>query len=93
MGKIPLPEGKKVLGIVEEVVGWSHAKVKCFDGKTRICRIPKKIGKQFWIREGDIVLVDPWEIQGDKKGDIIYRYDPNEVEILKKMGYLKVEEF
>ncbi len=87
--KIPLPDKNTVLGIVEEMVGWAHAKVRCFDGKTRICRIPGKLQRRLWIREGDIVLVKPYEIQGDKKGDIIYRYNTQEIEYLKKKGYLK----
>jgi len=33
--KVPIPEGKQVIGIIEELVGWAHAKVRCFDGKTR----------------------------------------------------------
>ncbi len=87
--KIPLPDKNTVLGIVEEMVGWAHAKVRCFDGKTRICRIPGKLQRKIWIREGDIVLVKPYEIQSDKKGDIIYRYNTQEIEFLKKKGYLK----
>jgi len=88
----PIPEGNKVLGIIEELLGYAHARVKCFDGKTRICRVPKKLSRKIWLRKGEYVLVEPWEIQGDKKGDIIYAYTPNEVEWLKRKGYFKIEE-
>jgi len=92
--KVPVPEGKQVLGIIEELVGWAHAKVRCFDGKTRICRVPRGLQRKIWLREGDIVLVDPWEYQSDKKGDIIYKYSQTEVEWLRKNGYLEeFEEF
>ncbi|HIP66670.1 MAG TPA: translation initiation factor IF-1A [Candidatus Nanopusillus sp.] len=90
--KVPIPEGKQVIGIIEELVGWAHAKVRCFDGKTRICRVPKKLSRRIWLRRGDYVLVDPWEISGDKKGDIIYIYSPTEIEWLQKHGYIKLEE-
>lgn len=89
---VPIPKGKQVLGIIEEVVGWAHAKVRCFDGKTRICRVPKKLSKNIWLRRGAYVLVDPWEIEGDRKGDIIYTYDENEIEYLKRKGLIKFEE-
>ena len=89
----PLPQGRQVIGIIEEVVGWAHAKVKCFDGKTRICRVPKKLSSRVYLIKNAYVLVDPWEIDGDRKGDILYTYSQNEVEWLKKNGYIKTEEF
>lgn len=90
--KVPLPDGKKVIGIIDELVGWAHARVRCFDGKTRICRVPKRISKRIWLKRGEYVLVDPWEIEGDKKGDIIHIYSKTEVEWLRKHGYLEIEE-
>ena len=72
-------------------------KVKCLDGKTRICRIPGRLKRKLWVREEDIVLVEPWELGGDKKGDIIYKYKKTQILFLKKKGYLKkleeLEEF
>lgn len=40
------------------------------------------------IREGDVVLIVPWEIQ-DSKADIIWKYRPPEVTWLQKKGFLK----
>jgi len=90
--KVPVPKGKQVIGVIDELVGWAHAKVRCFDGKIRICRVPKKFSKKIWLVRGGYVLVDPWEIEGDKKGDIIYSYTDTEVEWLRKHGYIKPEE-
>ena len=42
-----------------------------------------------WVREGDIVLVEPWELGGDEKGDLIFKYKRNQVEFLRKKGYLR----
>ncbi len=89
---IPIPKGRQVIGIIEEVVGWAHARVKCFDGKTRICRVPKKLSKNVWLKKGLYVLVEPWELQSDERGDILYTYTENEIEWLKNKGYIKVEE-
>ena len=45
------------------------------------------------MREGDIVLVEPWEYGGDAKGDIIYKYRPIQVSWLRRNGHLdKLEE-
>ncbi len=63
--------------------------VRCTDGHTRLCRIPGKIRKRIWIKEGYIVLIDPWEIQSDEKGDILWRYNKGQVSWLKRKGFLK----
>jgi len=84
-----LPRNKEVLGIVEQRLGGSRSRVKCFDGKTRICRIPGRLKRSLWIRENDVVLIEPWENGGDEKGDIIYKYRPNQVSSLERKGLLK----
>ena len=69
-------------------------KVVCFDGKTRICRIPGRLKRRLWVRESNIVIIEPWEFGGDEKGDVIYKYRPVQVDWLKKKGYLdKLNEF
>ena len=61
------------------------------DGKSRLCRIPGRLKKRLWVREGDIVLVEPWEYE-DEKGDVVYKYNPTQVHWLKKKGIYKEEE-
>ena len=51
--RVRTPRGKEVLGIVEQRVGGNRMLVKCFDGKTRNCRIPGRLRRKLWIREGD----------------------------------------
>ena len=92
--RIKLPKHNQSLGIVDQRLGASRMKVKCLDGKTRICRIPGRLKRKLWVREEDIVLVEPWELGGDEKGDIIYKYTPTQVSYLKKRGHLKkLDEF
>jgi translation initiation factor 1A len=86
--RVKLPRGNQVLGILEQRVGGSRNKVRCLDGKTRICRIPGRLKRRLWVRENNIVLVQPWELGGDKKGDIIFKYKPIQVKFLKNKGYL-----
>ena len=84
-----LPRGNEVFGILEQRVGGSRAKVRCLDGKMRICRIPGRLKRKLWVREGDLVLIEPWELSGDDKGDIIFKYRKTQVDFLQRKGYLK----
>lgn len=87
--RVKFPRGNQIIGIIEQRLGGSRMRVRCLDGKTRICRIPGRLKRRLWIREGDVLLVEPWEISGDEKGDVIYKYRPNQVKILEKKGMLK----
>lgn len=92
--RVKIPKGKQVIGILDQRLGGSRMRVKCLDKKTRICRIPGKLKRRLWVREGDVVLVEPWEFGGDDKGDIIFKYRQTQVAWLQKKGYLtKLEEF
>ena len=92
--RINLPKGKQTFGVIEQRLGGSRMRVRCLDGKTRICRIPGRLTRRLWVREGDITIVEPWEYCGDEKGDIIYKYSPTQVGFLRKKGYLKqLDEF
>jgi translation initiation factor 1A len=92
--RTPVPKGKEVFGIVEQRVGGSRMIVRCMDGKTRNCRIPGRLKKKLWVREGDLVIVEPWEFTGDEKGDVVLKYRKNQVDYLKQKGYLKqLDEF
>jgi len=88
--RVRLPQGKEVLGIVTQRLGASRMRVSCLDGKERVCRIPGRLRRRLWVRESNVVIVDPWELGGDKSGDVIYKYRSKaEVNFLKKKGYLK----
>jgi translation initiation factor 1A len=83
-----MPRDNEVLGIVEQMHGGSRMVVRCKDDKLRICRIPGKIKRRIWIKEGDVVIVKPWTIQSDRKGDIIWRYTKTQVERLINQGII-----
>ena len=91
--RVKIPRDKEVIGILDQRLGASRMRVKCLDKKTRICRIPGKLKRKLWVREGDVVLVEPWEFGGDEKGDIIFKYKPTQVQWLQRNGHLdKLEE-
>ncbi len=84
-----LPRGNQSIGIVEQRLGGSRMYVRCLDGKTRVCRIPGRLKRRLWVREGDLVIVQPWELGGETKGDVVFKYRPSQIQFLKRKGYLK----
>jgi len=83
-----LPATTDVLGVAVKMLGFDRIMVKCQDWHERLCRIRGKIKRRVWIREGDIVLVSPWDFQSDTRGDIIWRYTRGQADWLRKKGYL-----
>ncbi len=83
--RVIMPNRRKgeMYGIVEKLSGASHLLVMCQDGFTRSCRIPGKMKKRMWIREGDLVIVKPWEFQNEK-ADVVYRYTQTQASYLSR---------
>ena len=89
--RVRMPRPGEVLGVVEQRLGASKMRVRCMDGKNRLCCIPGSKKKYLWIREGDTVLVIPWVLSGATKGDVVHKYKPNQVKVLRKKGLIKEE--
>jgi len=88
--RVRVPIGREVLGIVQQRLGGSRMRVLCLDGKERMCRIPGRLRRELWVRENDVVIAEPWELGGDGKADIVYKYRSKaEVEFLRRKGLLK----
>src|SRR3989338_5400566 len=88
--RVRIPQRTELLGLVQQRLGGSRMRVLCLDGKERVCRIPGRLRRALWVRENDIVLIEPWELGGDEKGDVVYKYRSKaEVDFLKRKGYLK----
>jgi translation initiation factor 1A len=87
--RVRMPREGEVLGIVEDMLGGGRFRVNCKDGKTRVCRVSGKFKRRQWIRPGDIVLIHPWEVQEDERGDVIWKYRRAEVEWLRKRGIME----
>jgi translation initiation factor 1A len=87
--RVKLPKEGEILGVVTGMLGGGRLAVSCKDGKERLCRIPGKIRRHVWVRDGDIVLIVPWEIDGDKRGDIMWRYNRLQADWLRQNGYIK----
>ena len=90
LSEMVLPVANDVLGVAVKLLGYDRILVKCQDGHERLCRIRGKMKRRVWIREGDIVLVSPWDFQSDKRGDIFWRYKRSQAEWLRRKGHLTI---
>ena len=92
--RVRRPQGDEVLGIVLRKEGGGKYRVYCTDDKERICRIPGSKKRGLWVKRDSVVLVDPWDIQGDEKGDIVNSYYNAETRWLEDRDFLdEIEEF
>jgi translation initiation factor 1A len=90
LSEMMLPSENDVLGVATKLLGFDRVMVKSQDGNERLCRIRGKMKRRVWIRQGDVVLVSPWDFQSDKRGDVLWRYTKAQAEMLRKKGYLTV---
>jgi len=90
LSEMVLPSANDVLGLAVKLLGFDRVLVKCQDGHERLCRIRGKMKRRVWIRQGDVVLVSPWDFQSDKRGDIFWRYKRSQAEWLRRKGYLTI---
>jgi translation initiation factor 1A len=96
--KMFMPNRYDILGVVDKNYGFTRMRVICQDGFKRMCRVRGKMKKRNWVREGDIVLISPWDFEYEApwdfeyegKGDIIFRYTQNQARWLREAGLLKM---
>lgn len=85
--RVRMPRHGQLIGIVLERLGGKRMSIKTTDNKVRNCRVPGRFRRKFWLRPGNIVMIEPWP-DDDSKGDIVYQYRKNETAQLKKRGIL-----
>jgi translation initiation factor 1A len=85
--ELKLPQGNEVIGLVTQALGASNFRIRCSDKYERLCSIPGRLRRHFWIKEGDVVIVRPWVVQSSERGDIVWRYSLGDRERLSAMGY------
>ena len=90
LNQLVVPSANDILGVAIKLLGYDRILVKCQDGNERLCRIRGKMKRRVWIREGDVVLVSPWDFQSDKRGDLIWRYTKAQAETLRRKGYITI---
>ncbi|MCL1970110.1 MAG: translation initiation factor eIF-1A [Candidatus Bathyarchaeota archaeon] len=90
INELVYPGQGEVLGVVTKLLGFDRIQVKCQDGADRLCRICGKMKRRVWIREGDIVIVAPWDFQKETRADVVWRYTHSQADNLRRKGLLSL---
>ena len=77
----------EMFALAEEILGGRRVTVLCADGETRMARIPGKMRRRQWVREGDLIIVWPWDFQ-DSKADVNHRYTKTQAMYLSRKQVL-----
>ena len=87
--RVPLPNRKvnEMFAIADEILGGRRIRAVCEDGLSRISRIPGKMRRRQWVREGDLIVVQPWDFQ-DEKANVCMRYTKTQSLYLSRKGAL-----
>ena len=88
--KMPNVKVNEMFAIAEQILGGRRVTVLCADGETRMARIPGKMRRRQWVREGDLIIVWPWDFQ-DSKADVKHRYTKTQAMYLSRKGVLPSE--
>lgn len=85
--RVRLPNKFKgeIFAVTDQIMGGSRLRVICEDGTTRLARIPGKLRRRMWIREGDLLIVAPWDFQ-QEKADVRFRYTATQSAHLSRQG-------
>ena len=87
--RVPVPNERinEMFAIADQILGGRRVRVVCADGETRLARIPGKMRRRQWVREGDLIVVQPWDFQ-DAKADVKKRYSKTQSLYLSRKGVL-----
>ena len=85
--KMPNTHVNEMFAIADNILGGRRVRVVCGDGETRMARIPGKMRRRQWVREGDLIIVWPWDFQ-DSKADVKHRYTKTQAIYLSRKGVL-----
>jgi len=86
--RTPRREKNEILATVASLLGSKRVSLQCMDGIVRMGRIPGSRKKRMWIKEGDVVIANPWDVQ-NSKADVTWKYTRPQVEWLERKGYLQ----
>tara|TARA_B100000459_G_scaffold35701_1_gene17269 strand:- start:8548 stop:9213 length:666 start_codon:yes stop_codon:yes gene_type:complete len=85
--KMPNKKVNEMFALASQILGGRRVTVLCADGETRMARIPGKMRRRQWVREGDLIIVWPWDFQ-DSKADVKHRYTKTQAMYLSRKGVL-----
>lgn len=82
----PLADDSQTYARVTAMQGNGRVLAKFPDGAERQCRIRGSMRRREWVHVGDTVLVALRDDLAGDKADIVFRYQPAEVQRLRKLG-------
>ena len=85
--KMPNRRINEMFALADQILGGRRVSILCEDGETRLARIPGKMRRRQWVREGDLIIVWPWDFQ-DSKADVKHRYTKTQAMYLSRKGVL-----
>jgi len=87
--RVPLPNRKvnEMFAIADQILGGRRVRAVCEDGDSRLARIPGKMRRRQWVREGDLIVIQPWDFQ-DAKANVVMRYTKTQSLYLSRKGVL-----
>ena len=87
--RVNLPNKKinEMFAIADQILGGRRVRAVCEDGESRLARIPVMMRRRQWVREGDLVIVQPWDFQ-DSRADVRMRYTKTQSIYLSRKGVL-----
>ena len=87
--RVPLPNRKvnEMFAIADNILGGRRVRCICEDDESRLARIPGKMRRRQWVREGDLIVIQPWEFQ-DEKANVCMRYTKTQSLYLSRKGVL-----
>ena len=85
--KVPNERVNEMFAIADQILGGRRIRSICADGEERITRIPGKMRRRQWVREGDLIIIQPWDFQ-PSKADVKMRYTKTQALYLSRKGVL-----
>lgn len=84
--ELPIAETNQEYARVTAMLGNGRVRAKLVDGEERLCRIRGSMRRREWVHVGDTVLVAfRDELVGDT-ADVVFKYQPAEVQALVRLG-------
>lgn len=84
------PRGNQKVGIIIQRLGGNRMQVRLSDGSEVNCRVPGRFKRSMWLRPGDAVMIEPWDLDASK-ADVVYKYNSGEIIQLRKRGLLDID--
>ena len=85
--RYPRRDELEMFAIATQLMGTDQVKTIAEDGIERQARIPGKMRKKVWIRQGDLLIIRLWDFQ-PIKADIVWRFLGTQAEHIRRKGLL-----